>query len=168
MKTNFSAPKSKAVMLFSAFIVIAMVYAFYIEKPIHGTMLFVFITICALYWVMGYQIVDNELRIIYPGRFKAWDLTDLHKIEVMPNAMDLSFRLLGPGLFAFVGLYYNSKLGWYRVYATNSKYSVVLYFNKHTVVVTPDDPEGFFEAASQAARLNNNRSVDASTVTPPR
>lgn len=148
-------------MLFSAFIMLAMVYAFFIGKPIQGAMLLVFVVICVPYWVMGYQVTANELRIVYPGRFKAWDLADLHKIEVMPNAMDLSFRLLGPGLFAFVGLYYNSKLGWYRAYATHSKYSVVLYFKQHTVLVTPDAPVKFFEAVSQALDKYNNENATA-------
>lgn len=151
MKTTYSAPNNTAAMLFSAFVLLAMAYTFAAGKPIHGFFLAVFVVVGAAYWVKGYQVVGSELQILYPGRFKAWDLTTLRKVEVMPNAMQSSFRLLGPGLFAFVGLYYNSRLGWYRVYATNSKYSVVLHFPQHVVVVTPDDPEGFAEVVRNAS-----------------
>lgn len=143
MKTSFSAPKSMLLKLVTALAPLVATCAFLTEKSIYGFALIFVLGICALFWVVEYRVTDGELRINYPGRYTVWNLTGLRKIEVMSDDMGFTFRLFGTGLFSMVGLYYSSRIGWYRSYATDSKLSVVLYFPRNVVVVTPDDPEEF-------------------------
>lgn len=98
---SFSAPKSIALKLITTAAPLVAFYAFFMDRPLLGAILVVAVVICATYWVRGYQVVGSELRISYPGRFKAWDLTELRKVEVMPDAMNFSFRLFGTGLFFY-------------------------------------------------------------------
>jgi hypothetical protein len=50
------------------------------------------------------------------------------------------------GLFSFTGWYWNKTLGSFRAFATDFRYTVVLKREGSTVVVTPDDPQGFVQA----------------------
>jgi hypothetical protein len=55
-----------------------------------------------------------------------------------------SIRLFGNGgLFSFTGLYRNKKLGNYRAFVNDWHKCVILRFAKRTIVVSPNDPDGF-------------------------
>ena len=101
----------------------------------------------APFMVRGYEVSPDHLDILRPGWRVSLDLTRLLSVEADPDAMKGSIRLFGNGgLFCFAGLFRNRKLGNYRAFATAPKRAVVLKFEGRTVVVTPDDPEGFAEA----------------------
>jgi hypothetical protein len=56
--------------------------------------------------------------------------------------MQGSIRTFGNGgLFGFIGLFRNKKLGRYRAFATDEKNAVVLRFATHTLVITPEQPQ---------------------------
>jgi hypothetical protein len=55
-----------------------------------------------------------------------------------------SFRLFGNGgMFSFTGWYRNRALGTYRAFVTDLKQTVVLRFEKKTIVLSPENPERF-------------------------
>lgn len=146
---SFVAPWSMTLRLITAVVVVGSAFALLGGNIILSVLLMLAIVICAAFTITKYRLHDGQLYIDFPGRSKAWDLTELQRLEVNPNAMDGSFRLFGTGIFASVGLYCNSTLGWYRAYTTNPKLAVVLYYPKLTVVITPDNPERFAELAKK-------------------
>lgn len=98
------------------------------------------------YRVSGYAFVDHCLWIKRLGWYTKIDLHSLRYAKVDPDAMGRAWRVLGNGgLFGFTGWYRNSRLGRFRVYATNPSLAVVLKFPQQIVVVTPEDPQGFVD-----------------------
>jgi hypothetical protein len=98
----------------------------------------------ALFVIRGYTIDPNELlirRLLWATRLP---LAGLKSAEVMPQAMRGSLRLFGNGgLFSITGLYRNRALGRYRAFVTHLQNTVVLRFQKKTVVISPENPERF-------------------------
>lgn len=92
--------------------------------------------------IRGFVIEDRRLLVLRPLWKTSVSLQDLESAEQDPQAMDGSIRTFGNGgLFGFIGLFRNKKLGRYRAFATDQKNAVVLRFPTHTLVITPDRPE---------------------------
>lgn len=94
--------------------------------------------------VRGYELGAGELRI----RRLFWDtripLEGLRAIEPDPEATRGSLRLFGNGgLYSYSGLFWNRRLGRYRLYATDPSRAVVLRFERRVVVVSPDKAAEF-------------------------
>ncbi|TCV91631.1 PH (Pleckstrin Homology) domain-containing protein [Luteibacter rhizovicinus] len=70
-------------------------------------------------------------------------------------AMSGAIRVFGNGgLFAVDGLFYSRRLGWFRAYIRNSDHLIVVTLvDGRTVVVSPDDPLGFVEAAMRESGI---------------
>lgn len=110
--------------------------------------------ISALFAVRGYELRMGSLIVRRPLWETIVPLEGLTEVEVNPEAMRGSLRLLGNGgLFAFAGWFRNRRLGMYRAFVSNPARSVVLRFPKRTVVVSPDRPEEFAAAIKALARL---------------
>ena len=106
------------------------------------------------FMVKGFELQRGFLFIKRPLWKTRFPLADLQSVTIDPNATERSIRLAGnSGWFAFVGWHRNSKLGVYRLYATNPKNAVILKFTSRTVVVTPGDPQAFAAAVQKAAGL---------------
>lgn len=99
-----------------------------------------------LFTVTGYVVAPGELyvqRLMWATRIS---LEGLERVWIEPGICKKSIRLMGNGgLFGFTGLYRNSRLGRYRLYATDISHAVVLGFPARTVVITPDLAETFVE-----------------------
>lgn len=105
----------------------------------------------ALFAIRGYQVDRDSLLILRPAWHTRIPLQGLTAVEVDPEAMRGSVRLFGNGgLFGFIGLFRNSKLGRYRVFATDTARAVVLRYPERTIVVTPDTPERFAALLSRS------------------
>lgn len=105
------------------------------------------VVFCMACMIKGYELSADALHILRPGWRVRLDLSELTSAAVDPEAMSRSIRLFGNGgLFCFAGLFRNKKLGHYRAFATDPKRAVVLKIGNKTIVVTPDDPEGFVDA----------------------
>lgn len=102
--------------------------------------------------VRGYR-VENRMLLI---RRLWWDtripLDGLKSAEVLDcSGLKGTWRVCGNGgLFSFTGWYQNKALGRFRLYANSFKQLVVLRLAHRTVVLSPDDPEGFVQAALAA------------------
>ena len=99
---------------------------------------------CLPFMIRGYVITDDAIlirRLFWTTRL---DRAGLKSAESVPKAMKGSLRTCGNGGgFSFTGWYWNKSLGFYRAFVTDLNRTVVLRFGKRTVVLSPDDPEGF-------------------------
>jgi hypothetical protein len=108
----------------------------------------------AFFMIRRYELTEDALLVRRAGWSSRVDLSRLVSAEAVPDAMANSMRTFGNGgLFCFAGLFYNKRLGSYRVFATDPKRAVVLRFSDRVVVVTPDDPEAFVASIKAMRRL---------------
>lgn len=109
--------------------------------------------LCALFSVRGYALEKNGLVVFRPGWRTRLPLTDVQSVLHQPDAAQGSIRIFGNGgLFGFIGLFRNQKLGRYRAFATDFSHTVVIRMPAKTLVVTPDDPRGFVEQVTRTCR----------------
>ena len=105
--------------------------------------------------IRNYQLIETKLYVQRIGWKSKIDLTELNSVQVDPTAMSKSIRLFGNGgLFCFAGIFRNHKLGRYRAFATSPKNSVILRCPNRTIIVTPEDPDGFAEMVRNKIELN--------------
>ncbi|GAA5523898.1 hypothetical protein Maes01_00447 [Microbulbifer aestuariivivens] len=108
--------------------------------------------LAALFAIRGFVIEGEQLLVLRPLWKTRICLRDLQRAEADPDAMQGSVRTFGNGgLFGYIGLFRNDRLGRYRAFATDEKNSVVLRFETHTLVITPEQPQRV------AALLNRER-----------
>lgn len=104
----------------------------------------VIVLACLPFMVRGYEITEDAIfvrRLFWKTRL---DRAGLKSAEVIPKAMNKSLRTCGNGGgFSITGWYWNKPLGFYRAFVTDLNRTVVLRFEKRTVVVSPGEPEDF-------------------------
>ena len=104
--------------------------------------------------VRSYRLADRELQVVRCGRLNRFPLDGLQSVEVDPDAMKFSLKILGnDGLGAIVGRYRNLRLGGYRALVTDRGHAVVLRWSSLCLVVSPDRPAEFAEAVRARAGL---------------
>lgn len=103
-----------------------------------------------LFAVRNYRIGDETLSVHGVRLLAEIPLDSIEDVHIDPEAMRGSSRYFSTGLFGFTGRQHNDKLGWYRVYATNSANAVVVRSSSGPFVVTPDDPRAFVQALTDA------------------
>ena len=98
----------------------------------------------ALFTIRGYTVAPDAIlvhRLLWKTRVPRVGLVSA---TVEPHAMKGSLRTCGNGgMFSFTGWYWSKKLGHFQPYVTDLNRTVVLRWEKRTVVVSPDDPEAF-------------------------
>lgn len=98
----------------------------------------------ALFVIREYTIEPRELlirRLLWTTRLP---LVGLKSAAFQPKVMRGSLRLFGNGgMFSFTGWYRNRALGLYRAFVTDLNQTVILRFEKKTVVISPENPERF-------------------------
>lgn len=109
-----------------------------------------------LFTIRGYELQPSKLlvhRLLWNTEI---DLTGLKSVEVDPTATDGSVRTFGNGgLFSFTGKFHNKKLGNYRAFVMDSMNSVVLKFEKKTIVISPENPQLFESVIKQYITIQN-------------
>jgi hypothetical protein len=112
------------------------------------------LVLTALWTIRGYQLSAGVLRVQRLFWATRLPLAGLVSAEADATATRGSFRLWGNGgLFSLSGLFWNRRLGRYRLLATDPRRAVVLTFARGVVIVTPDAPEVFVATVRQAAAL---------------
>lgn len=115
-----------------------------IEVILFSAIPIIVLFIALLFTVRGYVIKGNVLgirRLLWETEF---DLSSLVSVYRDAKAMTGSIRTMGNGgLFSFSGKYRSGKLGSFRAFVTDFRNCVVLKFDKHVIVVSPDNPEMF-------------------------
>ncbi|MFZ4775101.1 MAG: PH domain-containing protein [Terrimicrobiaceae bacterium] len=98
----------------------------------------------ALFMIRGYAITPDAIlvhRLLWSTRLPR---AGLLSAEFLPGAMRKSLRTCGNGgFFSFTGFYWSKALGSYRAYVTDPERTVVLRYEKRTVIVSPDSPGEF-------------------------
>lgn len=111
----------------------------------------VILILSILFMVTGYAVSSSELTIQRPLWATEIPLSCLQRVSLDPAICNKSVRIFGNGgLYGFTGLYQNSRLGRYRLFATDIARSVVLRFPDRTVVITPAAPDAFVEHMRRA------------------
>jgi hypothetical protein len=104
----------------------------------------VIVLCCLPFMIRGYAITDDAIlirRLFWTTRL---DRSGLKSAEFVPKAINKSLRTCGNGGgFSFTGWYWSKSLGFFRAFVTDLNRTVVLRFGNRTVVVSPDDPDGF-------------------------
>jgi hypothetical protein len=104
----------------------------------------VFVLGCLPFMIRGYVIMQDAIlirRLFWTTRL---DRAGLKSAEVIPKVMNKSLRTCGNGGgFSFTGWYWSKPLGFHRAFVTDLNRTVVLRFERRTVVVSPDRPEEF-------------------------
>lgn len=109
------------------------------------------LVVSVLFMVSGYTLNGPDLFIVRPLWSTRISLSGLQRVFAEPKVCKGSIRLFGnSGLFAFTGLYRNSTLGRYRLFATDFAHAVVLVMPDRTVVITPASPHSFIAAVRRA------------------
>lgn len=104
---------------------------------------------CLPFMIRSYEITDDAILIHRLFSSTQLERSGLKAAAVVPQAMRKSLRICGNGgVFSFSGWYWNKSLGFYRAFVTDMNRTVVLRFEKKTVVVSPDEPEEFVKALS--------------------
>lgn len=99
---------------------------------------------CALFTVRGYAITPDAIlvhRLLWSTRLPR---EGLKSAEFVPHAMRRSLRTCGNGgFFSFTGFYWSKSLKSFRAYVTDLNRTVVLRYDRRTVVVSPESPDDF-------------------------
>jgi hypothetical protein len=105
---------------------------------------------CLPFMVMGYEITGDAILIRRPLWKTRLPLAGLKSATVVPKAMRRSLRTCGNcGGFSITGWYWKKDLGSFSAYVTDLERTVVLRFEKRTVVVSPGEPEDFVNELSK-------------------
>jgi hypothetical protein len=114
----------------------------------------VIVLCCLPFMIRSYAITDDAIlirRLFWATRL---DRDGLKSAEVVAKAMNKSLRTCGNGGgFSFTGWYWSKQLGFYRAFVTDLNRTVVLRFEKRTVVVSPGEPEDFVAELNQENRI---------------
>lgn len=104
----------------------------------------VIVLCCLPFMIRGYAITDDAIlirRLFWTTRLNRAGLVSA---EVIPHAMRKSLRTFGNGGgFSISGWYWIKSLGFYRAFVTDLERTVVLRFNRRTVVLSPGAPVDF-------------------------
>jgi hypothetical protein len=111
------------------------------------------IALLALFFVvLGYEIGPGVVRVRRLLWTTAIPLGALESARHDAGAIKGSLRVFGnAGLFSFTGVYQNSRLGRFRLFATDPASAVVLRGGGRVVVVTPTAPHAFVAAVTALA-----------------
>jgi hypothetical protein len=97
-----------------------------------------------LFVVRSYRIEGGHLSIRRLFWTTTIPLLGIHELLIDPLAIKGALRIFGNGgMFGFTGLYWNRKLGRFRLFATDPAKAVVMRLHGRTVVITPGEPEAF-------------------------
>ena len=131
-------------------------------------LLFVTFALSYVYSPRSYRVDGKTLVVCRPVGSVRVSLENVR--ELRPTTKDDfrgGIRLWGSGgLFGYYGLFRTSRLGRCTFYVTNRKNTVVLVTDQKTVLVSPDDVDGFLAAIHSVAPViptGNLAPVDAAS-----
>ncbi len=107
-----------------------------------------------LFAIRGYRLEGHTLKILRIGWSTSIPLNGVQAVHADERAMAQSSRVFGNGgLFGYIGLFRNARLGRYRAFATDPDNAAVLEYAERKIVVTPDNPQRFVQTVQSAIDL---------------
>jgi hypothetical protein len=154
--TRFNAPWGKEVIVMSVLgtLVIALPIALQAWRGfwVVPVMMMTILSIVTLQCVRGYEVNAGQLHIRRLFWVTPWPLDGSTTVTVRPHAMRGAWRIWGNGgLFAITGRFSGSSLGRFHAFVTDPARTVVVSTSLGVVVVSPDRPEAFADAVTEAA-----------------
>lgn len=155
---TFGAPWGKTLRWSSAIVTVLVLGGLVATAPLHrnwlGWVIFAFLVLllpgAALFTVRGYAVTADAILVRRLFWYTRIPRAGLLSAMALPHAMKGSIRTCGNGgMYSFTGWYWSKALGRFQPYVTDLNHTVVLRWEKKTVVLSPDDPEGFVRALSE-------------------
>ena len=153
---SFSASLDRTTKIISAIVfVILGLAALAAQSLVVAVLGAAVIAVSYAYSPRGYEVAERSIivrRLIGPVRIPLEDIRELRATTA--DDFRGCIRLWGNGgLFGYYGLFRTSKLGKCTWYVTNRANAVVLITASKTVVLSPDDVEGFLAAVRSVAPI---------------
>jgi hypothetical protein len=125
------------------------------------------LAVCLAYSPRGYVLDGRSIlvrRLVGTARIPLDEVREARRAT--PGDFRGSIRLWGSGgLFGYYGLFSTASLGKSTWYVTNRSNAVVLTTAAKTVLLSPDDPDGFLASIRSVAPQTGNASPTAAFVT---
>ncbi len=146
-RRDYGAPWDNKIKIITIGISVVLLAITVLVDSIYSLLPILILIGCLFFSIQGYSLRNGKLLIHRLGWSNAFELAELTKIEVNPQAMTGSIRLFGNGgLFGFTGYFRNTILGKYRAFVTDTARCVVLQFGDRIIVISPDDPQELKQA----------------------
>lgn len=132
--------------------------AYFLHEPmlLFAGILSLVVLICYLAGTpVFYELSAEELTVHFRiGRVRYGPVVKCSTLEMrLSGAIGLCRN---GGLFAVSGIFWDRKLGTFRVYVTTSKPTAMLLIEtpRHKIIISPEDPHAFLIAASTRSRAD--------------
>ena len=154
--TQFTAPWGKLLWLFTSIgvVVLGGVCLAWWLAPVPGSPFFMLIAAvtlgaCLLLAPRGYRLVGDTLVIQRLIGDKSVSLTNLRAVYHEDGLINGALRVGNGGLFAFSGMYWSARHGWFHLSGTDILgRAVMLELDDRKWMITPGDPQRFVAQAS--------------------
>ncbi len=151
MKHN-AAKRDLSIKIVTAIVVIMMagffIASIYINILIIAAVItIVILIICYLYAPTAYEISDSKL-IVYRN-FGEIEFSNVTACRFIEDKVPFTVRLWGNGgVFAGMGIFWNSRFGVFRMYVTNTKQKefVLVETESQIVIISPENPQVFIDS----------------------
>jgi len=162
----FAASYDRTTKIVSAVVCLGLLaIVFAVRNPVLAILALLILAVSFAWSPRGYRI---EGRMLLVDRLAGTVRIALDGIRearrTTPEDLRGCIRLWGSGgLFGYYGLFSTSKLGKSTWYVTNRSKSVVLISDRKTVLISPDDQEGFLASIQAAAPVVQGMSLSSAT-----
>ena len=159
--SRFGAPWGTSLRVISALSTVFLLgLAFLLpHAPAWVRVLFVcFLPGASLFAVCGYELTSDAILVVRPLWATRIPRAGLRSAAVHPDGLQGSIRTCGNGgLYSFTGWYWSRSLGRYRAFVTDPKRTVVLRFDRRTILISPDPPEAFIRVLGMGEDKSRTR-----------
>jgi hypothetical protein len=170
---SFSASYDRTTKIVTTIVCLGLLAVIFAVHNIILSSLSIFVIIlCFAYSPRGYSLAGRSIlvqRLAGPARIDLSDVREARKAT--PDDFRGCMRLGGSGgLFGYYGLFSTAKLGRCTWYVTDRSNCIVVITSAKTVLVSPDNPEGFLDTIRTYAPVSASSaafSPDLSAPTAP-
>jgi PH (Pleckstrin Homology) domain-containing protein len=171
VNVQFSASYDRSAKILSALVCLGLLaVVFLVHNLVIGGLSLLVLAICVAYSPRGYVIEGQSIVVRRMAGAASIALEGVREVRRV-TAEDLRgcIRLRGSsGFFGYYGLFSTSKLGKCNWYVTDRSKSVVVITSTRTVLLSPDDTDGFLSAIRAIAPASTTGVVGTPEFTGPR
>lgn len=128
------------------------VFMYFTESTQYFLLLVLFFTLTHfLTWAFHprhYEVNDEDIRVVRFFKSRLFPFSGITEVSALPReAIKGSMRIFGSGgMFGYFGRFRNKTLGTYIMHVTDRDKLVLLRSEGKTILVSPDDRDGFLAA----------------------
>ena len=159
MKQNAAKLHWSIILITVIFIPLLLAFAiacFWGNLPLTGIVLIGLLLYCFFHKPDSYEVRGDRLIVNFVAGSK--EFGPIGSCQVIRNLMPIVWRICGiGGVFAFTGIYWNSKQGMHRRYVTHLKKCLMIKTDKgKKIIISPADPQKFADDVNEELGLNKN------------